>query len=53
MSSQLYFSHIRIIWKDANGRLCAMEPNLQLERFQPTMGLKPVTARSAGQGLTH
>ena len=35
-----------------NERLCAMEPCLQLERFQPPVGLRPGTARLADQGLT-
>ena len=29
-----------------------MEPHLQLERFPPQVGLKPVTTRSVGQLLT-
>ena len=36
-----------------NGRLCAMKPYLQLERFPPTAGTKPGTTRTAGQCLTY
>ena len=36
-----------------NGRLCATEPSLRLERFTPQAGLKPGTARSVGQRLAY
>ena len=38
---------------DDNERMCAMEPNIPLKRSLPQVGLKPMTARSVGQHLTH
>ena len=34
-------------WLGGNGRPCAMEPLLRLERLAPPAGLEPETARSA------
>ena len=36
-----------------NGKLCAMEPCLQLKRFLPQTGPKLETLKSAGQHLTY
>ena len=44
---------ISVIWEDDNERLCAVEPDLWLERFLPPWVLKPGTNRSAGQCLTY
>ena len=38
---------------DNNGRLCAMEPHLRLEKIPPVEGLEPRTDRSIGQRLTY
>ena len=40
----LFNSHIRMVWKGNNEKLCAMEPCLRLERIPPTAGLEPGTA---------
>ena len=50
------FSTVYQSYKDdegSNERLCAMEPNLRLERSPIEAGLEPQTARSADQRLTH
>ncbi|MEW8486024.1 MAG: hypothetical protein AB2705_12670, partial [Candidatus Thiodiazotropha sp.] len=39
--------------EDDNERLCAMESCLGLKRFLPPVGLKPGSARSAGQCFTY
>ena len=38
-------------WVGNNEKLCAMEPHLRLERSLSQEGLKPQTAREAGQCL--
>ena len=52
----LNFKSISIIsgqWEGDNVRLCAVEPQLQLERTPPSAGLKSRTAISAGQRLSY
>ena len=39
--------------EEGNKRLCAMEPCLRLERFQPPARLELSCARSVSQRLTH
>ena len=39
-------------WADDNERLCAIEPHM-VEKILPQAELKPGTARSVGQLLTH
>ena len=36
----------------ANGRLCAMEPQLRLKRFPPSPGIRSRTINLEGQCLT-
>ena len=50
------FNSISVIsgqWMGGYKRLCAMELQLHLERVSSQAGIKPGTARSAGQRLTH
>ena len=52
----ILFNSISVIsgqWMGDNEKLCATKPHLQLKRSSPQAGLKPGTARSAGQHLTH
>ena len=49
---QQYFSHIRTKGRSKRKAVCNGTP-FMVEKFSPRAGLKPGTARSAGQSLTH